>query len=80
MTQGEILEQKKILLDAYRQAELRILEGAQSYRMGSRELTRADLAQITKERKTLENEIISLQRVVSNGFKKKSYRVTLRDL
>ncbi len=79
-TKQELLEQKKILLDAYNQAELQILQGAQGYKMGSRELTRADLSEVRKERKTLENEVIELESSISNGGRRKSYRITLRDL
>lgn len=42
------------LLSKYLAAESAILGGAQSYSIGNRSLTRADLAFITRERKNLE--------------------------
>lgn len=49
-------------LTKYRAAETAILEGAQSYSIGNRTLTRADLDQISKMIKKLEAEQIALTR------------------
>lgn len=63
-------------LERYYDAETRILEG-QSYRLGSRELTRANLKQVQDKIKELESQIDALEK---NGTtKRKVYRVTPMD-
>lgn len=47
-------------LELYYEAERRILDGAQSYTIGNRQLTRANLAEIRKTIRTLEDELESL--------------------
>ncbi len=47
-------------LELYYEAERRILGGAQSYTIGNRQLTRANLAEIRKTISALEDEMESL--------------------
>ncbi len=47
-------------LELYYEAERRILAGAQSYTIGNRQLTRANLAEIRKTISQLEDELESL--------------------
>lgn len=44
-------------LEAYHAAEMAILEGAQSYKIGSRNLTRANLSEISDMIKYLEQRV-----------------------
>ena len=62
-------------LDAYYEAELAVLSG-QKYKIGSRELERADLGNIQKSIKELEN----LKAQLESSGKRKAYRITLRDV
>ncbi|MCR4436171.1 MAG: DUF6148 family protein [Clostridiales bacterium] len=73
------LEKAKARLDAYYEAELAALSG-QEYQMGSRRLTRADLAEIRQAIKDLENQVEQLQAMVNGQGPRKSYRITPRDL
>lgn len=70
----------KSRLDLYLKAEAAILEGAQSYTIGSRHLTRADLAEIRKMISTLEDGIDELESQVSGGSRRKCIRVIPRDV
>lgn len=74
------LSNKQALLLAYQTAEIKVLEGAQSYRIGSREITRADLREIRAERKKLENEVAEIEGAISNGGRRRVFRITPRDL
>ena len=47
-------------LELYHEAERRILAGAQSYTIGNRQLTRANLAEIRKTISQLEDELEAL--------------------
>ena len=58
--QGKRLEAKKERLAQYYKAEERILKG-QSYRIGTRQVTRADLAAIQNGIKYLEAEVAALE-------------------
>ena len=51
------LSSLKLRYEKYCNAELAILDGAQSYQIGSRNLTRADLSEVTDMIKYLEKEI-----------------------
>ncbi len=63
-------------LEMYYAAEQRILEG-QSYKLGSRELTRANLKQVQDKIKELE---IDIEKLESAGTtKRKVYKVVPRD-
>ena len=70
----------KSRLDLYYKAEAAILEGAQSYYIGSRHLTRADLAEIRKMISTLEDGIDELEAVLAGGGRRKCIRVIPRDV
>ena len=50
-------------LQAYREAEKAILEGGQSYKIGNRTVTRADLADIQATIASLESEGADVERV-----------------
>lgn len=72
-----IIERKKARLDLYYAAEEAILSGAQSYTIGSRSLTRADLGTIETMIKKLEAEV----GVLEDGRKpRKAFGVTPRDI
>ena len=51
------LQMYRSRLEAYYAAEMAILEGAQSYKIGSRNLTRANLAEISDMIKYLEQRV-----------------------
>lgn len=74
------LELYKTRLDLYIKAEAAILEGAQSYTIGSRHLTRADLAEIRKMISSLEDGIDELEAEVSGRSRRKCIRVIPRDV
>ena len=57
---AERLAQAKIELEQVNNAITSILNGAQSYRIGTRSLTRADLAELRKWKKELEDLISAL--------------------
>lgn len=65
----------------YHAAEGAVLSG-QEYRIGSRSLRRADLAEIKESIKSLENKCDELQAQIDNSGRgsRKTFRVTLRDL
>ncbi len=63
-------------LSLYRNAEKKILEG-QSYSIGSRQLTRANLFDVQKKILELENELDALE--TKGTIKRKMYRVIPRD-
>ena len=61
---------------AYTSAEAAILSGAQSYSIGNRSLTRADLRFIAKQIENLSKQIVQLQR----GNQITQHRVVPRDI
>ncbi len=63
---GMKLEIKKDRLAQYYKAEEKILKG-QSYRIGTRQVTRADLAVVQNEIKELETEIEALEKHGTTG-------------
>jgi hypothetical protein len=72
-----VIERKKARLDLYYAAEEAILSGAQSYQIGSRTLTRANLRTIETMIKKLEAEV----GVLEDGRKpRKAFGVTPRDI
>lgn len=74
------LDRAKKRLDLYYAAEEQILGGAQSYTIGSRTLTRADLDAIRKVITSLETDVAELESAVAgNGFRK-CVRVLPRDV
>ncbi|MCH4062973.1 MAG: DUF6148 family protein [Lachnospiraceae bacterium] len=71
------IERKKARLELYYAAEEAILSGAQSYTIGSRTLTRANLGTIETMIKKLEAEV----GVLEDGRKpRKAFGVTPRDI
>lgn len=79
-TKKNRLESYKKRYDLYLKAEAAILEGAQSYTIGSRTLTRADLAEIRKMISTIEDGIDELEAEVNGGSRRKCIRVIPRDV
>jgi hypothetical protein len=69
-------------LTLYYDAEKKILAG-QSYRIGTRQLTRADLSSITAQIETLKRQKAELEITLQTGvspYKRKTVRVLFRDL
>jgi hypothetical protein len=69
-------------LTLYYAAERKILEG-QSYEIGTRKLTRADLNYVTSQIETLKKQKYELEAALSTGIgptKRKAVRVLFRDL
>lgn len=74
-------EQVLSRLQMYYEAEKAILEGAQSYTIGSRSLSRADLGKLQDEIKRLETKLDELDNaLVSGSMRNKTVRVIPRDL
>lgn len=71
---GITLDRAKLHLEAWLDAELAVSTG-QSYSFGTRQLTRANLAEIRKQITYWRNEITSL-----NGTRKRVKRYVPRDL
>ncbi|RKI24669.1 hypothetical protein D7V82_14650 [bacterium 1xD8-6] len=69
---GQRLEMKKERLKRYYDAEEKILRG-QSYKIGTRELTRADLESVQDKIKELEAEVDALEK--HGTSKRRSARV-----
>jgi hypothetical protein len=76
----ERIDKYKQRLDLYYKAEEAILDGAQHYEIGTRKLTRADLAEIRKMITTLEKELDSMECEYANGSRRKCIRVIPRDV
>ena len=60
MSASERIEELKTMLDEVNNAIMKVLQG-QSYSLGSRSVTRADLAELRDFRKELEAEIEALE-------------------
>jgi len=73
------LERTQERLNAYYDAELAVLSG-QSYRIGSREMTRADLGVIRQTISDLENQIDELQSIKDGRERRAAFRIIPRDL
>ena len=69
-------------LQMYYEAEAAILNGAQSYNIGSRQVTRAALGQIQREIEQLEKRRDELENMLENPGvgRRRSFRILLRDL
>ena len=76
---SERLIKAKERLNAYYDAELAVLSG-QSYTLGSKTLTRANLAEIRRAIRDLESLVFELESVESGRGSRKAFRVTPRDL
>ena len=79
MREREKLERKKIRLEMYYKAAEATVGGAQSYSLGSRNLTRANLSEIRKMIDQLEDEIDQLAAKVSGRKPRKAFAVVPRD-
>ena len=66
-------------LNVYYDAEVAVLSG-QSYTIGSRQLTRANLAEIRQAIKELEKQVDELKNKEAGAGNRKAYRITLRDV
>lgn len=73
------LERALARLDAYYEAELKVLKG-QSYQIGGQTMTRANLAEIRASIKELEIQVANLRAQVTGRGKRKAFRITPRDL
>jgi coenzyme F420-reducing hydrogenase delta subunit len=69
------LTKAKERLNMYYEAEIAVLTG-QEYRIGTRSMKRADLAEIRSAITELEKQVKEL----GSGGKRKAYRITPRDL
>ena len=67
-------------LDAWLEAELAITTGAQSYTIGSRTITRADLSQIREQIKYWKNEVEKATNIAQKKGRNRVFRVVPRDL
>jgi hypothetical protein len=76
---SERLAKSKERLSAYYDAELAVLSG-QSYTIGTRTLTRANLAWIKTQIDNLENQVEELQSQQDGKGRRKAFRITPRDL
>jgi hypothetical protein len=73
------LMQAKERLKAYYEAELAILSG-QEYKIGTRSLKRADLGEIRRAIKDLEQVCDELEAKAKIGARRRAFRITPRDL
>ena len=73
------LERYKKRLEQYYEAEEAILSGAQSYKVGSRSLTRANLNEIADMIKYLENRVTSEQSATNGKGRNKVTGIVPRD-
>lgn len=73
------LERYKKRLEQYYEAEEAILSGAQSYKVGSRSLTRANLNEIADMIKYLENRVAAEQSASNGKGRNKVTGVVPRD-
>ena len=80
MAQGKTrLEIARKHLDAWLTAELEVTTH-QSYTIGSRSLTKANLSEIRKEIEYWTNEVARLENIEKRGGRNRIYRAVPRDL
>lgn len=79
MTIREKITKKKERLELYYKAEETILSGAQSYSLGTRSLTRGNLADIRVMIEELEKEISELEVIAAGRRPRKAFGVVPRD-
>lgn len=77
MTRLDMLRER---LRLYTEAEAKILEGAQFYTIGTRKLARADLAEIGKAIRYLENEVAQEEARQAGGSRNRAVGIIPRDL
>lgn len=76
----ERLDFRKKALEAARAAYVALLEGqAQSYSIGSRNLTKFDLPKLKEEITSLEKEVDGLSAMLSGGKRRKAAGIVPRD-
>lgn len=76
---GVTLEIAKKHLDAWLTAELEVTTH-QSYTIGSRSLTKANLSEIRKQIQFWENEVARLENISKRGGRNRVFRTVPRDL
>lgn len=76
---GYTLETAKKHLQEWLEAELKVTSH-QSYGIGSRNLTRANLSEIRKEIQFWNNEVAKLENISKRRGRNRVYRVVPRDL
>lgn len=76
---GVSLETAKKHLDAWLSAELEVTTH-QSYTIGSRSLTKANLSEIRKEIDYWKNEVARLENIEKRGGRNRVFRAVPRDL
>ena len=74
------LSQLKTRYEAYLKAEMAILDGAQSYQIGSRNLTRADLGEVTEMIEYLEKQIAKEEGKVNGTGRNRVMGIVPRDI
>lgn len=74
------LTQLKNRLDAYYRAEMAILDGAQSYQIGSRNLTRADLGEVADMITYLEKEVAAEESKATGRGRNRVMGIVPRDV
>jgi hypothetical protein len=79
MTVSERLTRAKERLNAYYEAELKVLAG-QEYRMGTRTLTRANLAEIRRGIGNLEGLVAELEAQAAGKGRRKVIGIIPRDI
>lgn len=77
--QKERLAKIKMRLDQYYEAEMAVLS-SQSYSIGGRSLTRANLGEIQTMIDTLEKKYDEIDGLIKTGGRRKAYRIVPRDL
>ena len=73
------LETARFHLNAWLEAELEVTTH-QSYTIGSRSLTRANLAEIRKQIEFWQNEVDRLENIEKSGGRNRVFRAVPRDL
>lgn len=73
------LETLKSRIQMYYNAEIAILDGAQSYKIGSREMTRVNMSYIRDQIKDLEKEIAIEESKVAGKGRNRMFGVIPRD-
>lgn len=76
---GITLETAKRHLDAWLDAEIAVTN-AQSYTIGSRVMTKANLAEIRKTIDYWNTKVIELENIKKHGGRNRAYRAVPRDL
>lgn len=72
------LEQAKEHLQAWMEAELKVTTG-QSYTIGRKQLTRANLSEISEKIRFWSNEVVKIENQMKNKGTNRVYRVVPRD-